>query len=451
MRESSSSSSSSQSAASASPASLVSGAGAGAGAAGAAGESRFSEAWKQLFCGGVAGSAAKTVTAPFSRLTILFQVHSLVSHKKDRPKYAMTLFGPKGAFAKTIERGGIWSLWKGNMTSVLHRFPFSAINFYVYEHTMDLLSERKQQLQPRRISRSNSRRAREEPIETSGQLVRRVTSILETGTTATDTEEETGDSTRTATTAATRRKTTTRRSSSSTTTTSTNKYHPNTTNTAAAAADTTAGTGGGWHSKFVAGALAGTTAVLCCYPLDLVRTRLTTELEGHERYHGSIRNCFSQIARNEGFAGFYAGIAATLGVAVPSFAISYTVYGTLKEYTLEDELFYNLRRIDAESGETKLGFLLTILCGACSGGLATVVTFPMDTIRRRMQIQNLHLPPDECLSSGQQFYNLITKEGLRAVYRGLTPELIKVVPMVGTMFVVYEWTRDILQVRTHRR
>ena len=70
-------------------------------------------ALKQLFCGGVAGSAAKTVTAPLSRLTILFQVHSLVTTKENRPKFAMNF---TGGFRKIVERGGFLSLWKGNGT-----------------------------------------------------------------------------------------------------------------------------------------------------------------------------------------------------------------------------------------------------------------------------------------------------------------------------------------------
>ena len=40
--------------------------------------------------------------------------------------------------------------------------------------------------------------------------------------------------------------------------------------------------------------------------------------------------------------GFYSGLGPTLLVAVPNLAISYTVYGTLKEYVLDDELFYKL-------------------------------------------------------------------------------------------------------------
>lgn len=354
-------------------------------------ESRTNEALKQLFCGGIAGSVAKTVTAPFSRLVILSQVHSLVTTKSNRPKYAMSL---SDGFNKIIERGGIQSLWKGNMTSVIHRFPYSALNFYVYENTLDLLTG----IQSRK----------EEKTETVGHLKRRMTSLA----LSTDEDENQKDGRL-------------KRSSTS-------------------SSDTTPAL-----LKFIAGATAGTVACVGCYPLDLIRARLTTELEGKEHYKG-IGDAFRKILNEEGFLGFYSGIAPTLLVAVPNFAISYTVYGSLKEQALDDELFYNLRRIDADSGEPKLGFMLTVLCGAASGCLATGITFPMDTIRRRMQIQNLHLDEAHRLSSRQQLLKLVNEEGLKSLYRGLTPEMLKVIPMVGTMFLVYEWSKEILEVKHNR-
>lgn len=353
-------------------------------------ESRSAEAAKQLLCGGVAGSVAKTVTAPFSRLTILFQVHSLVTTKEHRPKFAMSL---RGGIQKIVERGGMKSLWKGNMTSVLHRFPYSAINFFVYENTLDFLSNYGE---PKVHEREPERN------ETERHFVRRMTKTLHF-------EEDEAD----------------------------RKQDGRPEDTPAL-------------HKFLAGATAGTIACLACYPLDLVRTRLTTELEGAEHYRG-IQDAFLKIFRSEGFRGFYSGVGPTLLVAVPNFAISYTVYGTLKEYTLDDDLFYNLRRIDVDSGEERMGFGLTVACGAASGILATLITFPFDTIRRRMQIQNLHLPPERRLTSAQQFYRLVTVEGLSSVYRGLTPEILKVIPMVGTMFVVYEWTKEMLNVEHNRR
>ena len=355
-----------------------------------AGENRTTDAVKQLVCGGIAGSVAKTVTAPFSRLTILFQVHSMVTTKHNRPKYAMTL---NGGFQKIVERGGILSLWRGNLPSVLHRFPYSAINFFIYENTLDVLS--------------GMHRRKEEEKETIGHLKRRMTHVVGVQ------KEPT-------------RKIDQRKSNGGNGGDNTLALH-----------------------KFIAGAVAGSFAVTACYPLDLVRTRLTTELEGHEHYKG-MRDCFKKILNEEGVLGFYSGIGPTLGVAVPNFAISYTVYGTLKEYALDDELFYNLRRIDSDSGEPRLGFLLTILCGAASGCLATGITFPMDTIRRRMQIQNLHVDPEHRLNSRQQFVKLFREEGLESLYRGWKPEMMKVIPMVGTMFVTYEWAKELLDVKHNR-
>lgn len=373
-------------------------------------ENRTLEAAKQLFCGGIAGSVAKTVTAPFSRLTILFQVHSMVTTRTHRPKFAMTL---SEGFSKIIERGGVAGFWRGNMTSVLHRFPYSAINFFVYENTLDTLTD--------------MRTAHIEQTETVSHLARRMTSRIITNVTGDDGDDSSSGQQEG------RKLTQIPKASQSSSATISNKSPD----------DTLA------IHKFIAGAVAGSSAVSACYPLDLVRTRLTTQLEGQEHYRGIV-DAFRKIHRQEGFMGFYSGIGPTMLVAVPNFAISYSVYGTLKEYTLDDELFYNLRRIDADSGEPKLGFLLTVLCGAASGFIATGITFPMDTIRRRMQIQNLHIDPEHRLSSGQQFYRLVRHEGLGSLYRGLTPEMMKVIPMVGAMFLVYEWSKDLLNVKHNR-
>ena len=83
--------------------------------------------------------------------------------------------------------------------------------------------------------------------------------------------------------------------------------------------------------------------------------------------------------------------------------------------------------------------------------MSALVTFPFDTVRRRMQIQNLHIAPEDRLSAGQQIRNIMTREGVRGIYRGLPPELLKVVPMVGTMFLVYEQMKNVLNVKSKRQ
>ena len=318
-------------------------------------DSRGLQALKQLFCGGMSGAVAKTVTAPLSRLTILYQVHPMVTTKENRPKFSMTI---RGGLSKIVERGGIMSLWKGNGTSCLHRFPFSAINFYCYEGMLDILNG------PQRLSDEDEDRDVSNPTKEVSTF-----------------------------------------------------------------------------SRLVAGAVAGTTACVACYPLDLVRTRLTTQMDGKETYRG-ITDAFQKIAHNEGPLGLYSGLAPTLMVAVPNFAISWCIYGSLKEYALEDELFYNLRKVDTSTGEERLGFILTLAFGAASGTLSTLVTFPFDTVRRRMQIQGQHFAPDERLTGLQMFTTILRRDGLKSFYRGLTPEILKVVPMVGVMFSCYELLQE---------
>jgi len=314
---------------------------------------------KQLFCGGLAGSTAKTITAPLSRLTILFQVHSLITTKESKSQFASTFWIGLNTIVK---RDGMIGLWKGNGTSVLHRFPFSAINFFVYEKTLYTMT------------------TLEQSVENKGQHIW--------------SQPETRDPSK--------------------------------------------------LNRIVSGATAGSVACILCYPLDLVRTRLTTDFSGQEKYRG-ISDAVHKIIKFEGIFGLYSGLIPTLFVAVPNFSISYTAFGSLKEYVLNNDIFISLQKVDNESGEKKLGFYLTLMCGAVSGMLAALVTYPFDTIRRRMQVERLHISCEQKLNVRYQFLNLYRKEGCKGLYRGLTPELIKVVPMVGTLFLVYEFLKEKLR------
>lgn len=39
-----------------------------------------------------------------------------------------------------MRREGPAALWKGNLVTILHRLPYSSINFYTYERTQKLLT-----------------------------------------------------------------------------------------------------------------------------------------------------------------------------------------------------------------------------------------------------------------------------------------------------------------------
>lgn len=43
-------------------------------------------------------------------------------------------------------------------------------------------------------------------------------------------------------------------------------------------------------------------------------------------------------------------------------------------------------------------------------------------------------------------HNIVTQEGVTGLYRGISPNLLKVIPAVSMSYVVYEYTRIVLGV-----
>jgi len=180
--------------------------------------------------------------------------------------------------------------------------------------------------------------------------------------------------------------------------------------------------------------------------LDLIRTRLTIQDEGPGREYRSIGHAFRKIAASEGLGGLYRGLGTTLMVAVPNLAISYCIYGTMKEVIYHYK--YPSRDV-TEASEEEPHFLESLVCGATSGICSSLITYPMDVLRRRLQILGLHPGnhrPGETVGPRNDLKTILKHEGPRGLYRGLLPELLKVTPMVGCTFTTYELMKDVLGV-----
>lgn len=76
----------------------------------------------------------------------------------------------------------------------------------------------------------------------------------------------------------------------------------------------------------LSGAAGGSVGCVVAYPLDLIKTRLMSQLRAHEPasdggYRG-ITDAARQIWRNSGIRGLYCGLGATLFQARPLWSIS---------------------------------------------------------------------------------------------------------------------------------
>jgi len=222
-------------------------------------EALLSENTRNMLSGGLAGVVGKTCTAPLSRMTILYQLTPLLAttkvqgvvkgthiHGGENQSILEQLSSLGKEFRRVIKQEGFLSFWKGNGTSVIHRFPYSAINFSQYEFSKSTLTKEF-----------------------------------------------------------------------------------------------------GWEegpaTRLVCGAYAGGAACMATYPLDLIRTRLTIQVDTPElakavpqprplQRSSKILTIMSNIVAKEGIFGLYRGLFVSLAVSVPNLAIAFSAYGTVKEY-----------------------------------------------------------------------------------------------------------------------
>jgi len=185
--------------------------------------------------------------------------------------------------------------------------------------------------------------------------------------------------------------------------------------------------------RLAAGAVAGMTGTALTHPLDTVRLRLALPSHG---YNG-VMDATRTMVRVEGFSSLFKGLPATLLGIAPYAALNFASYDVLKRFS-EDHI--GLAPTPAGSfGAAPL------LLGATSGTFATTVCYPLDTIRRRMQMKG-----DVYKSIPDAMVTILRVEGLRGYYRGWVANTLKVIPQNSIRFFAYEGFKSLLAIQKRK-
>ncbi|CAN0901384.1 Mitochondrial carrier protein CoAc2 [Linum grandiflorum] len=132
----------------------------------------------------------------------------------------------------------------------------------------------------------------------------------------------------------------------------------------------------------VAGSFAGGTAVLFTYPLDLVRTKLAYQVVGvpklnmpaavgSEQMYRGIADCFSKTLKESGLRGLYRGVAPSLYGIFPYAGLKFYFYEEMKRHVPEKH---------------RNDIAVKLVCGSVAGLLGQTFTYPLDVVRRQMQV-----------------------------------------------------------------
>ncbi|KAL5581484.1 hypothetical protein UlMin_013926 [Ulmus minor] len=179
----------------------------------------------------------------------------------------------------------------------------------------------------------------------------------------------------------------------------------------------------GTLGRLLAGGIAGAVAQTAIYPMDLVKTRIQI-YKGDGKKIPSIGTLSKDILVKEGPRAFYRGLVPSLLGIVPYAGIDLAAYEKLKEMSKKYLL-------DSEPGP-----LVQLGCGTISGALGASCVYPLQVVRTRMQAQQYSR--DAGNGMADVFRRTFQHEGIRGFYKGIFPNLLKVVPSASITYMVYE-------------
>ncbi|OAY58141.1 probable mitochondrial adenine nucleotide transporter BTL3 [Manihot esculenta] len=196
--------------------------------------------------------------------------------------------------------------------------------------------------------------------------------------------------------------------------------------------------------RFIAGAAAGISATILCIPLDTIRTKIVAP--GGEAL-GGVVGAFHHMIRTEGFFSLYKGLMPSILSIAPSAAVFYGVYDILKSAYLHSPEGRKKIANTSQNGQElnaldqlELGPIRTLLYGA--GACAEASTYPFEVVRRRLQLQVRSTK----MSAMATCIKIIEQGGISALYAGLIPSLLQVLPSAAISYFVYEVMKIVLKV-----
>ena len=179
-----------------------------------------------------------------------------------------------------------------------------------------------------------------------------------------------------------------------------------------------------------ASAASGVLSAIFTNPIWVIKTRMLSTSAAQRGAYQSMFSGLRRIWRREGWRGYFHGLVPTLA-GVSHGALYFVAYERLKAERRRSREHGILTNVD------------TILTSSLSKVFAGCLTYPHQLVRARLQNYN---PADLTLRPSAGVLGVIKqvwrREGFLGFYKGLGPNLLRVVPSTCVTFLVYENVRS---------
>ncbi|KAF6775442.1 hypothetical protein AHF37_04475 [Paragonimus kellicotti] len=183
------------------------------------------------------------------------------------------------------------------------------------------------------------------------------------------------------------------------------------------------------HTKFLAGALAGATSQTVIYPMEVLKTRMCLRKSGQ---YSSIFDCAKKLYHENGWRIFYRGYVPNILGILPYAGIELALFETFKQ------TYTKLTSSGTETKPRAPPVYVSVTAGALSSVCGQLATYPLALVRTKLQAQTVH---SERVGFVKLCRNIVKHEGITGLFRGLGPNMLKVIPAVSVSYACYDQLR----------
>ena len=136
-------------------------------------------------------------------------------------------------------------------------------------------------------------------------------------------------------------------------------------------------------------------------------------------------DCINKLYKEGGIQNIYRRRAATLLREAPASGVYFATYEWFKKTLAPEE--HSIRELSP---------LRTLFAGGMAGICNWLVAIPSDVLKSRLQTA----PHGKYSGIVDVFRELLHTEGIRALYKGIAPVMLRAFPANGACFLGYEMT-----------
>lgn len=178
----------------------------------------------------------------------------------------------------------------------------------------------------------------------------------------------------------------------------------------------------------VAGGTSRMIAATVISPLEMIRTKMQSKKLSYRQMGDAIKS----TVRRDGVLSLWRGLGPTI----------------LRDVPFSSIYWFNYEFYKSTFNQPHPQFTFSLLAGAASGTVAAIITLPFDVVKTHRQIE---IGEGEILATASDkksrrthsiMRKIYAEGGLRGLFAGIVPRIIKVAPACAIMISTYEFGKS---------